>query len=349
MTRILLVHPGSSFSTADTYSGLKAGFEACGIEILEYRLDLQLQLYSGMVEGAIASGYLQEAINPFILASGDAIGMAIHYEPDAVFVISGSNFHVARAQVLREFAKQRRKPLPLGVYCTESPYMSRLEAWFAQIYDVVFTNEKLSVPMFSRNERVHYLPHAYNPTVHTPGPADPEKQADVFFVGTGFPERRVLFSAVDWTGINFVTRGFSWSDNEAVDLISPTGVIPNEKTAAWYRSALINLNHHRTTTAYGTNEHISQAVAASLGPRAYEIAACAGFQLCDDSRPELFELFGDAAATYHAGDAADLERQVRYWLKHPDRREETARAQHETVLPHTWTARAETILTELLA
>lgn len=347
VTRMMLIHPGASFSTHDVYTGVKAGLEAHDVEVIEYRLDQHLQLMSGLVECAIEHERLSTPVNPWILAASEAIGMAVHYEPDAVLVISGGNFHIARAAVLRELGAQRRKSMPAAIYCTESPYFDS-EHRFAAAYDVVFTNERQSVPQFVHNERVVYLPHAYNPRVHQPGPAEPEKQCDVFFVGTGFPERRALFAGVDWSGISFVTRGFLWRDDEVADAINPIGVTPNEEAAQWYRSAAICLNHHRTTMAYGSGAHIAPASAASLGPRAYEIAACGGFQLCDDSRAELYDVFGDAVPMYRAGDSADLERQIRSWLAHPGRREEHARAQHEAVKPHTWAARAETILATLL-
>ena len=172
---------------------------------------------------------------------------------------------------------------------------------------------------------------------------------DVFFVGTGFPERRALFGGVDWTGIDFQQKGFLWSDEEQADTLMPRDVTANADVTAFYRSAKINLNHHRTTTIYDQDVHIDPASAESLGPRAYEIAACGGFQLCDDSRAELSDVFGDAIATYRAGDSADLERQIRYWLDHPTERAEKARAQYQAVRPHTWAARASGVLSILSA
>ena len=62
--------------------------------------------------------------------------------------------------------------------------------------------------------------------------------------------------------------------------------------------------------------------------------------------------FGDSATNLFRarGDSADLERQIRYWLAHPDERERRQAAQQEAVRPHTWEgAGARVILDTLCA
>ncbi len=68
----------------------------------------------------------------------------------------------------------------------------------------------------------------------------------------------------------------------------------------------------------------------------------------DDSRSERHDVFGEVCPTYRAGDAGDLERQIRCWLARPDEREQVAAAMHQAVLPHSWTDRARRML-EVLA
>ena len=138
-------------------------------------------------------------------------------------------------------------------------------------------------------------------------------------------------------------------DATAAQTISPEGIIDNADTVRYYRSAAIALNHHRTVRVYGSGEHIDAAEAASLGPRALEIAAVEAFQLCDDSRSELADIFGDTVATYRAGDADDLARQVRQWLDRPDARRQMAQAARERVQAHRWDHRAADVLAVLEA
>lgn len=66
--------------------------------------------------------------------------------------------------------------------------------------------------------------------------------------------------------------------------------------------------------------------------------------LCDDERPELFDVLGDSAATFRAWDRDDLSRQLTYWLSHPDARERQQHAQAEAIRPHHWGNRAREVL-----
>lgn len=310
--------------------------------VYEYRLDLhyrQLQTMAEAADTAPEPYHVQQgAIDAY--AGHGALAEALWRQPDLVLAVSGGNLHFTVPLTLRKYG------LRTAVYLTECPYQMPMERSIAALYDVVFTHERNAVSLFD-HPRVHYLPHAYNARLHTRGPYHAEKQCDVFFVGSGFSERRALFDGVAWDGISFVRKGFLWDaeeDARAHDLCNPPGILPNEEAVWWYRSARINLNHHRTTTIYGDGAHIPDGAAASLGPRAYEIAACGGFQISDASRPELEDVFGGTVPTYRLHDSADLERQIRYYLAHPDDRERLRRAQYDAVQPHSWDARSRTLL-----
>lgn len=314
------------------FSGLVAGLRAQGITVDIARLDEGLETFA-LMTGA-ATRYEIDlppwGQDPVALAASRIITQAAWFQPDAVIAVTGLKLHPSVPLTLR------RLGIPTALLCTESPY-SEEERQIAPMYDTVFTNERVAVPLFTHTN-VHYLPHAYNPAVHHAGSIDPAKQVDAVFIGTSFPERRDLFLGLD--GVQLL--GAAWHlplEKQMDDADNPwEGITPNHEAAAWYRAARVSLNHHRTSMGWNDGRHISQA--ESLGPRAYEIPACGGFMLCDDSRPELFDVFGDGVAAYRAGDRADLERQLDYWLAHPDRREESARMQHAAVQPHSWHARA---------
>jgi spore maturation protein CgeB len=107
------------------------------------------------------------------------------------------------------------------------------------------------------------------------------------------------------------------------------------------------LNHHRTFVGVdGVEIHIAPGTAWSIGPRAFEIAACGAFQLCDDTRPELAEVFGDTVATYSS--AEDLRNQIGYYLAHDDEREEMAWRSYCRVQGCTFEARAREIVIPVL-
>lgn len=331
--KVFVIHPGAAWSTHDVYTGVVAGLCATpGVDVHEGRIDTILNWYDTMIglgvrEGVLSDqAYRTQVLNRQRMASAHMLQAILETRPDLVISVSGHNFHLKDADILRQCG------IRTAVLLTESPYFGDLEGLMAQHYDVAFTTERCSTARLG----AYYLPHAYNPETHTPdGPTG--YPADVVFVGSLFDERRALINGVDWTGVNFLWRGHDMSE-------TPGNLSPNAESAALYRSAKIALNHHRTTTSHGSGQHIAAGEAESLGPRAYEIAACGGFQLMDDSRPERFTVFGDCAPTYRAGDSADLERQVRSWLARPDERARVAQAMRAAVQPHTWSRRAQQML-----
>lgn len=358
--KILLIHPGHTFSTSDVFDGLLAGLTACGAEVIPYRWDRYIQTLGSMVLGAIHAEVVksdkQDAAAAFMnwLAAADVTNIAIDQEIDAALVVNGTLFPPSRTKPLAKLG------IPICCYGTEAPYFHDTETAIAPFYAFWFTQERASLPHFQRvmDGRAAYLPMAYHPENHVPPPPDPEYTTDVVFVGGGYPERRALLDGVDWTGIQHERRGTLWhldleAERAAADagraVRYAEGAITNTATRHWHANARIALNIHRRMTHVESDLTIAPGTAESLGPRAYEIPAVGGFMLCDDDRPELAEVFGESAATFRAWDSADLERQIRYWLAHPDERERRRRAQHEAVQPHTWTARARQVLETIFA
>lgn len=350
--RILVCHPGHSFSTIDVYDGLCAGLELAGATVIPFDWERPLRVLGTILSGAIASGTVApdkaEHFRSFTswLAAADAISVAVDQEVDAVIVVNGTLFPLSRARLLQKLN------IPVACFGTEAPYFLRLEQELSRHYTHWFTNEKKCVDAFG-DTPTFYLPHAYNPNVHVPAPIEEEKRCDVVFVGGGYPERKKLLEGVDWGGAILKTLGTLWHLDLTAELGSNDAArasrysekaIPNTETTAWHRAATISLNLHRKMMQVETGREIAPGSASSLGPRAYEIPACGGFMLIDDERPEATEVFGDSLASFRAWDSASLEREIRYWLTHPDARDRARTAQREAVLPHSWTARARYVL-----
>jgi spore maturation protein CgeB len=335
--RVMVIHPGHGFATHDVYTGLVAGLASCGADVIPYRLDGALDVTLGLYGLAQTHAPpLASHFDPYATASFAALGFAINKEVDWVLAVTGQNVHFTLIAALKKVG------IKTALLCTESPYLTLIrERHDAALYDVVFTNDKNACRMFGKP--AHYLPAAYNPAVHRPDGTRAEHSADVFFVGTGFPERQALIGGVDWSGIDLQLAGTLWDGNENNEVLLRR-LMDNEQAAAHYRAAKINLNIHRTTADYHAGQHIGIGQAYSLGPRAYEIAACGGFQLMDDSRPEARDVFGASLCTFQAGNSADLERQIRLFLADPDMCRQYAQAQHEAVKPHTWHARGARVL-----
>lgn len=362
MTKILLIHPGHTFSTADVYDGLLVGLREAGVEVVEFRWGNILRTLGTLINAGVMQGVVSKENAPKLqewagwLAAGDTLTQALEQNIDAALVINGMLFPPDRV------IRLRRLGVPVACYGTEAPYFMDAETAIAPAYSHWFTQERKCVDHFSDYVPTIYLPMAYNPATHQPAPPDVDHTCDVVFVGGGYPERKTLLDGADWNGVNLRTLGTLWdidldaererfaqtNDRPGQSQTYSAGAIANTETTKWHQGAAISLNIHRTMTYVETLAQIDPTAAESVGPRAYEIPAVGGFQLCDDARSELFDIYGDSAATFRANDSADLSRQVRYWLAHPDARERTRAAQFEAVRPHTWTARARTVLEALI-
>lgn len=356
--KVLVIHPGHGHSTADVFEGLCVGLDMCGVEVVRFEWGQMLRPLTAAVLGAVQGGTVKEQdaerLHQFMawLAAADALAVAADQECEAVIVVNGLLFPPSRADLFKKIG------VPIVCYGTEAPYFEQTERRLAPSYTHFFTQERTAVARFrDLGVPTTYLPMAYNPQIHRPAPPDDDKVCDLTFIGGGFPERKALLGPVNWTGIDHTIHGTLWG----LDLASERGkfdftrgqrytegAIPNGMTSAWHRSARIALNLHRTMTYIETGGTVESGTAESLGPRAYEIPACGGFLLSDDERPELRDVYGESAATFRAWDATDLERQIRYWLAHPDERERVRQAQAQAVAPHHWGNRAQTILEHII-
>jgi len=344
--KILIVHPGASWSIHDVWRGLTGAFERQNVELVHYAMNGRLQ-ESAMFLSQLNRQLLRNnprsptfgAADYLYHASIGALERALRHEVDWVFFVSGLYFH------MQVFSLLRKANVKMAVLLTESPYADEHEQSVASLVDVVFTNERTSLDTFRPMcHSVHYYQHAYDPAVHYPSEDRNEAigSHDVIFVGTGFQERCDLLSAVDWSGIDLGLYG-SWGllgSRNTLRRSLINEVVPNELTTQLYRQAKIGLNIHRTSIGYGRD--VPRITGAeSMNPRCYELAASGTFFITDN-RPEVKEVFGSAVPTFDGPE--ELEAQIHYWLTHDEERLAIAAALPELVRPHTFDQRVSGII-----
>ena len=339
--RILLVGAGAAFSTRDVEDGYLAALRATDAEVWLYDLGTRLSLAREWVHKLWRRRGGKPEDRPgwpdaIYRGSVEALEMALRFQADWVFIVSGMFFHPDVLEMMR------RAGLRTAVLFTESPYEDEQQATMAALADICWTTERTST------HRLHagYMRHAYDPARHrTDVPLDLSLPAhDVVFVGSGFPERIEILKSIDWTGIDLGLYG-EWG------LLGPTsklrqfvrsGPVSNETAVGLYRRAKIGLNLHRSSKTYGRGA-ARVAHAESANPRTYELAACGLFQV-SDARLEIYELFGDAVPMV---DTSTLERTIRAYLQDSPARHHAARQARLAVEPHTFTARAGKVLADL--
>lgn len=335
--RVLLVHPGASFSTADVYTGYRDALRRQGHEVIEYLLDQRLEVarkhLRALWRHARHPGTPTLAHITFE-AGERIITQALWHKVDFVLHVSVMYLHPDHLVLMR------RAHIPNVAILTESPYDDAAHERLLPYIDLAFTNERTSVARLRRvNPDVHYLPHAHDPQTHHPdsyiGPHAPAH--DVVFVGTGFKERIALLAGVDWAGLDLGLYG-SWhllGSRHPLRRFVAGGVTPNATTAALYRRAKVGLNLYRTADE-----------AHSLNPRAVELAACGCFYV-SEYRAEVFEVFGRAVPTFI--DASGLEDNIRFYLNRPDLRARFARELPARVEHLTFDRQADYLVSTLRA
>ena len=341
--RILIIYPGHSISTMDVATGYERALRALGHNVWPFNYHSSLAFYQEAIDywAERNPGFDPDHGAYLILASERCIIEALDFMPDVVLIVSGMAFH-RRAYDLLD-----RLRFPLALILTESPYLDRSQSLIVKKghIKVAFTNDKRSVgPLSETGVRIEYLPHSYDPATHYPRNTNGNHDTDVFFHGTLWPEREQLLAPlrdlphrVRISGIDPSIKSLKDADKVLENMVH------NDELADWYCGTKIALNHHRTFVGVEDGQrHIEPGAAHSLGPRAFEIAACGAFQLCDDTRPELAEVFGDTVATYT--DERDLRDKIGYYLAHDDEREAMALRSHRRVQGCTFETRARDIV-----
>jgi hypothetical protein len=209
--RVLLVHPGASWSTADVEAGLRYGLEQHGVEVIPYRLDARLDaakrtLFSEWRRAKKTNPDIVRPSTPDMVyrASVPLLEKALRHQVDVVLVVSSMLLHPDVIVLMK------RAGLRVVVLFTESPYDHAQEMRIAGMVDGCWTHERSVVASFREvNAQVGYLPHAWHPGRHyvSARAIDSLPAHDVVFVGSGFRERIAWFNAIDWTGIDLGLYG----------------------------------------------------------------------------------------------------------------------------------------------
>ncbi len=263
---------------------------------------------------------------------------ALRWWPDVVVFTSG--FYVPSDTI--EILKSRG--MKVIILHTESPYEDVKQLNAAAYADLNLVNDPTNLESFRMVQpNSHYLPHAYDPEVHTPGPGVTGFKSDVCFVGTGFPSRVEFLEQVDWSGLD-VFLGGAWHGLEAISPLLPfvghdlDECMDNAQTVDVYRSAKMSLNLYRTEAHSPAYEQ-----GWSMGPREVELAACGTF-FARNPRPEGDEVL-DMLPTFT--DPGELGEIARWWCSHDDQREAAAAKAREAIGDWTFDRRVEQALTLL--
>lgn len=336
--RILVCYPGHVISTVDVAIGWERALKKLGHEVFQLAYEYNVPFY-----GAVLDAWKEWnpdfdfTLNDVLwLASQDLVCKAIECLPlDLLVVVTGLLVHERGYELLRKVK------IPTCVIFTESPYNDHMLEYVVPKIDMLFVNDRNSVKPFRKvNPSTFYMPHSYDPERHHPPtePVEDEYRHEVFFLGSMYEERKALFDALMKHDDADVTVDIYATSMDGRGRV--TGGMMNKELVKHYWGSKIVLSPNRTTADYFQKTQISDP-AYSLGPRVYEVAACGTFQLTDDGRPELAEVFDGVIPIYE--DAEHLAELIKRYSEDEDERRRLAEAAREKVAPCTFENRAREI------
>lgn len=337
--RALVVHPGPNFSVADVHFGLTEALRELGVIVNDFNLSDRLGFY-GEAGRMTTAGEFQRMLDDDGAARLAAKGLeaeCFRFWPDVVIVISC--FYVP-PDIL---AVIRARNMKVVIIHLESPFEDGKQIARAAHADLNLINDPTNLHHFTEVAPTYYMPHAYRPSLHRPGPATPDITSDFCFVGTGFPSRIAFLEAVDWTGIDVCLAG-NW---QALAVDSPLRkfvahdieeCLDNDQAVEMYRSTKVSANLYRREA-----EQPALSTAWAMGPREVELAATG----CMFIREKGGE--GDAVLpmvpTFDGPD--DFGAKLRYYIARDDERRAIADAARAAVVDRTFAANAANLLRHL--
>lgn len=332
--RVLAVHPGPAFSVADVHRGWVRAFKAAGCQVVDFnlndRLDFYDRIYHPVGDSYVKPITTEEALR---LASKGLEVACYEFWPDLVFITSSFYVPPDLYPIMRDRGHK-------VVLChTESPYEDDRQVTRAELADVNIVNDPTNIERFPAGTL--YIPHAYDPAVHHPGPSD--HKSDFAFVGTGYPSRVEFFERVDWSGIDALFAG-NWQGLADESPLRPfvahdlAECLPNETTADVYRGARVSANLYRIEA-----ERPELVAGWAMGPREVELAACGTFYLTQE-RGENREVL-PMVPTFDGPD--DFGDKLRWWLDHPDAAAKVAHEARAAVADRTFLSHCHRLLTSI--
>jgi spore maturation protein CgeB len=327
--RWLLAHPGPQFSVHDVYVGWRDALRLAGEKVHIFNLDDRLAFYdTAVVPCHDTADKFRKALTgeqAIELAMNGLAAALFKIRPEVLMVVSG---FFTDAKLLDQ---ARRYGTIVVLLATESPYEDARQLELAEHVDLMLLNDPVNIEQYRAVTKAVYVPHAYRPHIHHPGPSGYDT-CDLAFVGTGYPSRTDFLGAMNLHDIDLVLAG-NWMH---IDPDHPLRrflahdieqCCDNIEAADLYRSARCGINLYRREA---DDEGSSHGVA--MGPREVEMSACGLFFL-RDPRPESDEVLGMLPSFDSPDEASDL---LRWYLARPPARQRLALMARDAIANRTF-------------
>jgi spore maturation protein CgeB len=334
--RVLVCEPGPNFSVQDVFNGWVEALRELGQDVIEHRFSRTLTFYNEALLPA-GGGEVKKAmdIDQAAALAVDRICAALYkVRPDVLLLVSGFLLPPELLDAARSYGTK------VVLLHTECPYEDERQLQLAPHADLNLVNDPTGIEAYRAVAPTEYVPHAYRPALHSPGDPDPALACDLAFVGTAYPSRVAFLRRMDLTGLDVLLAG-NWQSLGDDDPLLPfvahalDECLDNTGAVDIYRSARAGLNLYRRE-----GEKSTQVAGWAMGPREVEMAACGLFFL-RDPRGEGDEVLDMLPTVASPEDASE---QLRWWLDHPQERQELALKARSAIADRTFENHAAAVL-----
>jgi spore maturation protein CgeB len=240
------------------------------------------------------------------------------------------------------------------LWSMEDPYEIDLIVKYHHHFGYILTTDKNSAEYLQKTVgKGTHLPHGAIPNVHKPMEVPWQYRSDLCFIGNAFPSRLRFFRKVlpYLKDYHVLIGGTGWAMlNDIYGQHVINCGVSAEDYIRYINGAKVNLNLHRLVDdmSIANENHI---MPSSPNNRFFEIQACRGVQMVDDSRnPEIFEYYNRTEITdFDVNNTEDFVRRFEFIVSDKELRMERAKKAYDrTLKDHIYERRFAQILGELL-
>ena len=257
---------------------------------------------------------------------------ALSFQPDLVLAFKAPDI---RAKTLQ---KLRNQGIALYNYYPDTSVFAHrgfLREALAE-YDVVFFTKRFGEQDARKTMHLrdaHFLPHGYDAELHCPQQLreidKKQYSCDIGVIATytQHKENELRKLVVAYPEVDLQIWGNQWKKCQSPELKKYIRGVP--LAGSRYAKAI---GAFRINLAIMSGRVIGASEGDQTTTRTYEIPACGGFMLHERSE-EVLELFAEGKEMECFDSTEELVAKITYYLAHPEKREEIARAGHARCVP----------------
>ncbi|MED2874296.1 CgeB family protein [Bacillus bombysepticus] len=224
------------------------------------------------------------------------------FHPDIVFTLLGN--HLPQKAI--QYFKKRN--IKLAVWLTEDPFYIDTSLLLLNNFDFIFTIDSEALKYYTAlgYTNVYHLPLATNIELFKPNQKNPKYKSEVLLIGYPYPNRvKLIQFLLEKTPYHYTIIGQhwrnkllkKWKNHRRIKIIE--GWIPPQEVALYYNNASLILNPHRSHL-FPQNKNKNKVKNNTINNRAFDIAACQGFQIIEE-KPDLSSFFNkDEIVSYNS-------------------------------------------------